>query len=90
MEKEVSAEEVIDKANKGSDSKLHESLSVLSDLCATVIVEEQVDITDVECEVGIGNIESVCTQDDEGEISDLSVFSVSMVSQEGDNTLFAG
>ena len=82
VEKEVSAEEFIDKTIKGSDSKLHESISV-------VPVEEQVDITDVECEVGIGSIESVCTQDDEGDISDSSVFSVSMVSQDGDNTLYS-
>ena len=39
-------------------------------------------------EVGIRNRESGCTQD-EGEISDSSVFSESMVSQEGDNTLYS-
>ena len=87
VEKEFSAEEVIKKANKGSDSKINES--VLSDVCATVTVEEQEDITDVDCEVGFGNSESVCTQDDEGEISDSSELSVSMISQEGDNTLYS-
>ena len=66
VEKEVSAEDVIDKAIKGSDSKLHQSISVVS-------VEEQVDITDVECEVGIGSIESVCTQDDEGDLGFVSI-----------------